>query len=231
MTTMSTDLRLLKLDILSYWHPGTGKGGGPNADALVNVGQNGLPMLPGRTVRGLLRAAARAGVAAGVLSLDDELRWFGSRLAGDTHLTADNRVGRLEAARYSTTEGLLRVETATLGETEALRAQWSRLGQAAKAENAEATAALSVLKRSLSTTKLTDQGIASDETLRTIEIYVPMALYAPLHLPGATAATWQALDLVARLFLRGVGSHRHRGLGRCDALIITTPDPQDVPHA
>ena len=49
--------------ILSYWHAGSGQGRSAVSDALVQNDRNGLPFLPGRTVKGLLREGC--GVARG----------------------------------------------------------------------------------------------------------------------------------------------------------------------
>jgi hypothetical protein len=55
---MSNSLNL-KIEILSYWHSGSGFSGGPSVDALVEKDNSGLPCLRGRTLKGLLREAMR----------------------------------------------------------------------------------------------------------------------------------------------------------------------------
>ena len=47
----------LKIDIQSYWHPSTGRGQGSDVDALAHRDKDGIPCLPGRTIKGLLRDA------------------------------------------------------------------------------------------------------------------------------------------------------------------------------
>lgn len=49
----------LIIDIRSYWHAGTGRGSGSHLDALIERDAEGLPYLPGKTVKGLLRDALR----------------------------------------------------------------------------------------------------------------------------------------------------------------------------
>lgn len=219
---------LLELDILSWWHPGTGRGDGAAADAVVRKGPDGMPVLPGRTVKGLLRAAARLGVQAGCFEAEREARLFGSAIAGGEKVGEANRVRRLERARYRAFRGALRVDNGQLGRGAALRADWSRLGRAAEADDPVASGLVANLRRPFSSTRLDDRGMAANNTLRTIEVYVPMTLYVPLELPGATLEDWRALDLVARIFLRALGSRRTRGFGRCAARILDADGKSEV---
>lgn len=46
-----------KIEFHSYWHCGSGLASGSDVDALVIKDQNGLPFVPGKTVKGLLREA------------------------------------------------------------------------------------------------------------------------------------------------------------------------------
>ena len=47
-----------KIEFFSNWHCGSGLAAGADVDALVVKDQNGLPFVPGRTIKGLLRDAA-----------------------------------------------------------------------------------------------------------------------------------------------------------------------------
>src|SRR5690625_450439 len=49
--------KTLQIQIFSYWHTGSGMGKGPELDATVIRDSTGLPYLPGRTIKGLLREA------------------------------------------------------------------------------------------------------------------------------------------------------------------------------
>ncbi len=61
-------MRTIKYEIefFSNWHCGSGLAAGADVDALVIKDNNGLPYVPGRTLKGLLRDAASS------LSLDKE---------------------------------------------------------------------------------------------------------------------------------------------------------------
>jgi len=56
-----------KIEFFSNWHCGSGLAAGADVDALVIKDKNGLPYIPGRTLKGLLREAAT------ILSTDDKI--------------------------------------------------------------------------------------------------------------------------------------------------------------
>jgi len=194
-------------DIRSYWHAGTGRGAGPELDAVVFRSAAGLPMLPGRTVRGLLRDGLEQAERFGVLpapswAAKGPVHWcFGPKepLRG----TDEPR----EDFRFVTEPGCLRVESAVLGETPQRTEAWERWASApdnrAKVEH---------LFRPLASTKVDEHGIAEDKTLRAIEVAVPMKLTSLVT--GPEGQEWPALLRTGARFIRGLGSHRHRGLGR-----------------
>ncbi len=49
--------RNFTIEFLSDWHIGSGLGSGPDSDAVVLKNQIGLPYVPGKTLKGLLRDA------------------------------------------------------------------------------------------------------------------------------------------------------------------------------
>lgn len=49
---------IYKIQFHSYWHTGSGLSGGTTADSEVIKTENGLPFIPGKTLKGLLKAAA-----------------------------------------------------------------------------------------------------------------------------------------------------------------------------
>lgn len=190
---------VIVLDILTWWHAGTGRGDGPAADAVVARTAEGLPYLPGRTVKGLARDAVRLGVRAGLATKQELEEWFGSELIDGT---PDNRERRLEETRFRTRPGSLRFESATLG------ASWAQWAAAHPLER-------EMLVSRFASTCIDDEGIAVDESLRVIEISVPLTLRAGVS--GLNRGSIQALNESLPLFLRGLGSHRNRGLGRVSA--------------
>jgi len=192
-------LASIHIQLLGPWHPGTGRGEGPGADAVVNTDAAGLPFLPGRTLKGLLREGARIAAAAGALNPDLLARVFGHDGAGD------------DATRYRTVAGALHLSSATVGEDPADAQAWQEWAR----ENAAARAHLF---RTVASTRLDDNGVAADGTLRTVQVAVPVPLVATAALGDAVSVTkaeaLTALRTAAPL-VYALGAHRTRGLGRC----------------
>jgi hypothetical protein len=208
--------RGLTLEILSYWHCGSGLGRGPALDAVVRRGRNGLPILPGKTLKGLLRDAAREAEGLGLLEQGTSSRLYGSD-PFEEERGAEEAEATLEACRYRTTRGICHIGTAWPGGSQqevACMKDW--------AEQPGSRLAVSQLFRSLASTKIDENGIASDKSLRSIEVVVPMTLYAELAWTGGdraeesetTQQNWLRWIETSLPFLRGVGGHRTRGLGR-----------------
>lgn len=193
-------LATLHLQLLGPWHPGTGRGEGPGADAIVNTDASGLPFLPGRTLKGLLRDGARLAVAAGALDAGLLDRLFGHEGAGGE-----------DATRYRTVAGALHLTSATVGEDPGDAAAW----QAWAARNHDARAQLF---RTVASTRLDERGVAADGTLRTIQVAIPVPLVATATLADGSGVprsdALAALKTIAPL-IYAVGAHRTRGLGRC----------------
>ncbi len=50
---------IYKIQFFDYWHTGSGLAGSTYADSIVHKNDDDLPIIPGRTVKGLLRDAAK----------------------------------------------------------------------------------------------------------------------------------------------------------------------------
>lgn len=195
----------LTLELLSWWHAGSGLGRGGDADALVIRNKDGLPYLPGKTLKGLVRDAVQLAedhraVAAGRTE----------ELFGQLDRTTPNADGtQLDHDPRPRTPGLLQVTSAALASD---FSTWLEDGgQARKAAFFEA----------ISSTALNNDGVAEDRTLRTIEVCPPLTLTAKVSGPDDCA--W--LDTLRRCvpLVRSLGSHRHRGLGRCQVTLTADP--------
>lgn len=178
--------RTIQIELFSYWHAGSGTGQGSNLDAVIIKDSAGLPYLPGRTLKGLLREGLQTCEDAGHIAAKTT-----ERLCG--------RPGDLDASA----PGLLFVSNARLPEEERI---WL-----ASEDGATHRAAL---YDRFASTKLTDEGIAENKTLRTVELCVPLTLTAEVQLDEANSDDWEALQKACSL-IRCLGSHRNRGLGRC----------------
>lgn len=188
--------RTLIVTIYSYWHPGTGRGRGSHVDALAHRNALGLPSLPGRTLKGVLRdAVTRA----------EQWHWYGGLDPG----LCDRLFGARGRDGAPTGIGLLRFTDASLPPVVSKHL----------AQNA---ALCGGLYRDLFQTAVAQEsGVAMDKSLRGIQVVVPLTLEATVSIrPHAAATRVDAIDWAEQLgrafpLVRSVGAHRARGLGRC----------------
>ncbi|MBU1430711.1 hypothetical protein KKF91_09165 [Myxococcota bacterium] len=184
----------IEVEIYTDWHAGTGKGIGAGVDAVTRRDTDGLPMLPGAHIRGLLRHALQLAETYGHIEQGQT-----HALLGGAPPESDEDIPD-QVMAYQTTQGRLHVESARLPQA------WRDYAQSDTGREA-----CLHLTRSVQATKLQD-GVVAARTLRSVEIAVPMTLIAPI---------WgdlnnQDIDAIrlALGFIRRVGGHRTRGLGR-----------------
>lgn len=207
---MSLNNKLI-IDVHGYWHAGSGRSAGAFADALVQKTPQGLPRVGGRHLKGLLRHALRKA---------ESLGWY-----RDLELP-EGPVENLETllfgtpsqqeSRYNTAPGILMVSDGALPQPES---DW--LSQDDQSQLRQH------LYRRVSSTAMTDRGTALADSLRTIEVTIPMQLHATLSMqPTAVDAAeraqqyawidrrdaWNSL-LQACALIDSIGANRSRGLG------------------
>ncbi len=205
---MSTK-RTLKFNLSSYWRVGSGKGAEAMADALVLRDEVGLPLIPGRAVKGLLRDAMSLATLSGIVSAENIERWFGSELPGQTP-GEDDQDTRLEEGRFHSREADLWFGSATLPQS------WRDWARQASTDGAKDV--LASLFTYQSSTAIGPDGVARDHSLRVTEVAVPMELRAEVRGPEHDLS-W-VKDLEASLpLLRALGSRRSRGLGRVEVTL------------
>ena len=198
--------------IFSYWHCGSGRGGGQLVDAVVHKDADGLPELPGRTVKGLLRDAVQRTETWGHLDAGTTELWFGSDTREFDNPSTENPRGNdhPHIDRYQTQAGLLIFDNAVLDQT---ISAWLRTASAADARLE--------LYRQLHATAIDPQtGAAKAHSLRGMEVVVPLELFAPIATHPAIADRTDSAPWYQRLpqclpLIRGIGLARNRGLGRC----------------
>lgn len=184
---------LITFTFLSPWHMGSGFGEGANLDALPVKTAAGLPYIPGRSIKGLFREAVQLAVECGQLSLQTTTDLFG---------TNDKTL-----SRYETTAGRFQFSSATMGEA---MEQW-----AAAQNNSQAVRELYM---PLASTAIDANGLADANTLRKIEVALPVTLTATVSTTGTETDDLAILRKVAPL-IRQAGSDRHRGLGRVQVTV------------
>lgn len=191
----------LNIHILDLWLFGSGRGEGAHIDSTPLLDARGLPYVPGRAVKGLLRDATldllRLQAPSDHLANTQLINLFGTREEGQT--------------RHNTQPGRVLFTDAQL--PPALVAALSANRQAIKG-----------LFHDLRATAIDDRtGTARAHTLRSIRAVVPMQLQAEL-----SSSDEQDFELIrqAAHLVTALGAHRSRGLGRCAcSLETTTPSP------
>ena len=195
-----TEFRI-QIEVYDYWHAGTGRGSGPILDAAVARTPAGLPRLPGKTVRGLIRDGFRQAEDFNHPEILESAR-------AEVEARTDDVFGS------DFVQGRLHVTDARLPESETFEA-W--------ADGVDLPVAGMLFESIASTAIDGSTGQAQDKTLRVVEVAVPLTLEARVIATGldGTAEGDGAKngltegELVAALgFIRGLGTQRRRGFGR-----------------
>ena len=178
-----------KVTFHSNWHCGSGLSAGADVDALV-VKDDGLPFIPGKTLKGLIREAVIDYLYLSGTSND-------TSLVKETFGSAPDQPGQYDELQ----KGAAFFSDATLPEAEIIKSN--------KAEE--------FLYQSTSNTAIDDDGIAKEHSLRKTETVVPCSLVADiLDVPAdITSYVVKALGLI-----KFMGAGRNRGLGRCTFSVI-----------
>ncbi len=196
---------ILHIQLHSFWHIGTGQGGGPGVDARIALTPNGLPCLPGKALKGLLRDALSTGAGLDHLGISagDVEEWMGTDIPRKSGSGApeEDAAAYQEQARFRTRQGQVRVSSARLDQDGAWEI-W--------AATDEGRTAAPLLRAQFASTRIQGDGTAAEGSLRSVELAVPLLLHASLQGPRA------AVDAIERVLplIRALGAHRSRGLGR-----------------
>jgi len=183
----------LTIDLKSYWHAGGGRDAGSVYDAVVQRDPDGLPVLPGRHLKGLLRDAfARAE------------SWGWEHFEG----LADTLFGHKPENSAAPSRGCLRISDGMLPEAQR---RWLASKEGEKLRPA--------LYAGLYATAVKHEtGTALDNSLRGIEVAIPVKLQAAIEpVPGQTPPDdWAERIREILPLIDAVGAHRSRGLGRAE---------------
>lgn len=191
---------VVNAQFLSHWHIGTGRGSGYNLDALVEKDANGLPFIPGRTLKGLFRDA--------FFKLDD---WQSKTY---TDLLFGTRTNSNAFSRHETESGLLRFSNLELSE---------------KAHLIEQKSLIPHLFQALASTSIDEAtGSAKDKSLRMIEVVIPtnltgsISFIEPIGESEHQCNQRQLMEqeIIAELIAQAatlithIGANKSRGFGR-----------------
>ncbi len=185
---------ILEIEMLDYWHCGGGRSSGDYLDVLAERDSLGLPFVPGRLLKGLLRDALVRCEAFGHAPHGTAVALFGAR-----------------KSEPQPAPGSLRVADARL--PEALR-HWLRAPGS--------TAYRQALSRELFTAAVDETtGITTERRPRGMEAIVPLTLEAELRPIAGSAppSDWRDSVATALPLIGAVGAYRTKGLGRCEIRI------------
>lgn len=180
-----------KLIFHSLWHCGSGESKGADIDALVIKDENGLPYVPGKTIKGLIKDGMQELVNVNSEQVKQEDIW---QIFGKEAVKNEGVIGKCFFRNASLPE---EISEYLINAGNVLQKQ---------------------LYTKLTTTAIDGQtGVAKDHSLRSMEAAVPMELFGeildvPEHLSSHLE---QAMQMV-----KGLGVGRNRGLGRCTFMII-----------
>ena len=191
----------ITFNLLGYWHLGSGAGAGAVADAVVARDDAGLPYIPGRAVKGLMRHA----MTLACVEPREIVRWFGT--FNQVGPNDDDPEVELESSRFETRPGALRFGSARLS------SDW--IAWARGSESGVRDAVVDSLLRHVASTAISKSGVAEGETLRVREVAVPMTLIAPVSCAdGSDGGDWLERLRSSAPLVRELGSRRNRGYGR-----------------
>ena len=174
-----------KIEFYTDWHCGSGLAAGADVDALVVKDENGMPFVPGKTMKGLIREAV------------EEIRHLQGKDLNDTEL-AEAFGSEVEKENYDVRRGTMFFANAVL-ETKEYDAIVSN--KAAR-----------FMYRDIASTAIDENGIAKEHSLRKIEVVVPCTLHGAIY--GVPKDLTDEIKNSFG-FIKRMGQNRNRGLGRC----------------
>ena len=169
-----------KIEYFSEWHCGSGLSAGADIDALVIKDSDGLPYIPGKTLKGLIREAFDDYVLFSNANVESINKAFGT--------PADGQGEQCKGILYFTDAHLIEEERQAIIGNDAQRFMYQKRSRTAIDMN----------------------GIAKEHSLRSIQTVVPCTLYASvMNVPNDLCDTLaKSLGMVKRMGVnrnRGLG--------------------------
>ncbi len=181
---------IYRIDFFSDWHSGSGLSAGADMDLLVVKDDIGFPFVPGKVLKGLLRESAETLMAFcdDVKQQENWARMIKDCFGARNDMTAANKEDR----------GKYHFSNAEL--TQELKKQLS------------SNNTVQMLFRKQSSTAIDNAGQAENHSLRSIEVVVPLVLFAEItDLPEE----YRSQIEMCLQWIKRLGSDRNHGLGRC----------------
>lgn len=162
----------IKITFFDYWHLGSGMSAGVQLDSLVLKDRYGLPYVPGKTIKGLVREMAE------IIDKEKTYKLFGFKKNGMAKIYFSNLTFKEEIHQVLAHDNLLK----------------------------------NYLYSKVASTKIDESGIAQEDTLREIEVVIPLELYGDIECEDK-----KDYELIEKsiAMIKQIGLARNRGLGRC----------------
>lgn len=204
---------IYRVKMYSYWHIGSGDGGGVYADQICLKDAQGFPYIPGKTMKGLFRDVAES-MAQYSVWLDEDFITdvFGIKAESSPGSHTDD--SRSVAGKWHFSDVLVPSEMVT--------ALMDEIRQSTKVEAINEGSPHEYLFARMSSTSLKN-GVAKDHSLRTIQVTLPIELVGTIESFHSEIGEANALDVFDKLCkgVKFLGAGRTRGLGRCDIRLIS----------
>lgn len=195
----------LRIEFVSDWHIGTGRGLPGGVDALVARDPDGCPCIPGKSLTGILRDSAE-NLAS---QLGGDWPSFVNELFGDQPGEGGN--ANPERPRPA----LISIRLAQLPQ---------RVREVFAGADTTAQLLAKELTTVRSSTSIDEFGVARDDTLRSVEVALAgLTLSAPVRFGGSMADSIEAKYFVAAAarLIDVIGGKRRRGLGRVQVRLFS----------
>ena len=175
-----------KIELLSDWHVGSGLDSGADADTVVLKDDKNLPYIPGKTIKGLLKDSFYD-----ICDVSDNVK-----------LEAVNTIFGYSVENDKSYEGSIYFSNAELKADEQTEITTNNLS--------------SQLYKNIASTKIKKNGVAKKNSLRTMEVCIPLTLIGNIETEIENA---EEIINYAFKWTRSLGVNRNRGLGRCKFLL------------
>lgn len=180
---------IYKINFFTYWHTGSGLSGGVDANLAVIKNEDQLPFIPGKTLKGLLREAASTlnGLNSNMVSEEFIATVFG---------VGEDKVGEeFSSGNCFFSNALLSGNLISYFQ--------------GKKEDKE------FLFKIIASTAINENGIAKNQSLRQMEVTVPLTLYATIEGFPNDVGYLEQLQYCFQ-WIKKIGVNRTRGLGYCE---------------
>lgn len=184
------------IEFYSDWHCGSGLSAGADVDLLVIKDRDGLPFVPGKTMKGLLREAVEEICRLSKAGNEAEIsKAFGRSLDREVQKDVYNKAQAQQGSCFFTNAIL----------------------EDHLSNSIKGTHYVQYLYRAVAATAIDEGGIATENSLRRMEVCIPCTLMGKiLDVPvGMSEAMANGMKYIKRL-----GQNRNRGLGRCSLKVL-----------